>query len=71
MERIPVDSSMIKSVGYEVTSEELEVQFNSGAVYRYRGVPIAVYEELLAADSKGQYMHNHIIAAYPHYQLDQ
>jgi hypothetical protein len=55
---------MIKSVGYEITSEELEVEFNSGTVYRYRGVPVAAYD-------KGQYMHNHIIAAYPHYQLDR
>lgn len=48
---------------------QLEVVFNSGKTWRYIGVPQTVYEELLAAESKGRFMHAHIIGVYPDYLL--
>lgn len=55
MRRIPVDSSSIAEVGYDPASSTLEVVFREGGVYRYFGVPAAVFSEFMAADSKGRY----------------
>lgn len=71
MELVTVESSMIQAVGYDATSQELEVLFNSGKTYRYTGVPQTVYTELLAADSKGQYMRACVIGVYPDYQVSR
>ena len=45
--------------------------FNSGKTYRYTGVPQTVYDDLLAADSKGQYMRACVIDVYPDYQVSR
>jgi hypothetical protein len=66
MEMVTVESSMISAVGYDEAGEILEVVFNSGSIYRYSGVPKDVYEGLLAADSKGSFMHNNILDVYPY-----
>ena len=71
MELVTVESSMIHAVGYDDAAQELEVVFNSGKTYRYTGVPRTVYEELLAADSKGQYMRANVIDVYPDYPLSR
>lgn len=69
MELITVDSSMLHAVGYDADAGELEAVFASGQVWRYRGVPREVYEELLAADSKGRYMNDNVIDVYPDYRV--
>lgn len=61
---IPVESSMIDSVGYDEETRCLQVVFNSGKVYCYEDVPPEVFQELLAAESKGRYMLAHIIDVY-------
>ena len=61
----PVESSMISSVGYDPESRTLAVVFNSGKTYEYQDVPVEVYEGLMAAESKGQYMNEYIIDVYP------
>ena len=65
MKMIPVESSMISSVGYDKATKLLQVVFNSGAVWEYSEVPKEVYDELLASDSKGSYMRSSIIGVYP------
>jgi hypothetical protein len=60
----PVDSEMLEYVGYDAKQKILEVVFNSGDRYQYLNVPATVYEELMSADSIGQYMHKHIIGHY-------
>jgi hypothetical protein len=42
----------------------LEVEFNSGGVYQYSGVPEAVYAALMRASSKGHYLNDHIKDRY-------
>lgn len=66
MQLITVDSSMVHAVGYDPDTQELEVIFNSGRIYRYSGVPRAIYEGLLAAESKGQYMLANVIDRFPY-----
>lgn len=60
MERIPVFSSNVASVGYDEDSETLEIEFKNGAVYQYSCVPIDEYKAFISADSKGTYFHQHI-----------
>jgi KTSC domain len=54
--RIPVSSSNISSIGYDQDSQILEEEFLKGNIYQYFDVPQAVYEEFLSADSKGKYL---------------
>jgi hypothetical protein len=55
MQRTPVDSSTMVSVGYEADSDTLEIEFVSGHVYQYFDVPSSVRDELLASESAGGY----------------
>ena len=68
IERIPVESSNIESIGY--SGYILEVEFQGGSVYRYPEVPIEVYKELMEADSHGSYFHRNVKeAGYDYYQV--
>lgn len=58
MNRIPVVSSNLASVGYE--GGILEIEFKSGLVYQYSGVPAYVFEALMSAPSHGKYFSAHI-----------
>ncbi|MFZ3377381.1 MAG: KTSC domain-containing protein [Chthoniobacterales bacterium] len=51
---------MIRSVGFDQARSILEIEFQSGNVYQYRGVSPDVYDELLSAASKGSYFEAHI-----------
>ncbi len=63
---IPVESSMVDSVGYDEERRLLQVMFTSGQVYCYEDVPPEVFQGLLEAESKGQYMRTHIIDVNPY-----
>lgn len=65
MRRKPVESSAVSSVGYDARSEVLEVEFRSGAVYDYFGVPRPVYESLMKASSKGRFVSRRIRDRFP------
>jgi hypothetical protein len=56
MERTPVESSSVASVGYDRVTCELEIEFLNGRVYRYSLVPPAVYRLLMQAPSIGAYV---------------
>jgi hypothetical protein len=66
MERIAVDSSNVVSVGYDEGT--LEVEFNSG-IYCYYDVPEYIFEELMASDSKGSYLHRNVKNSYSYEQV--
>jgi len=69
VERTPVVSSHIASIGYSSQEQTLEVEFNDGAVYQYFGVPDVIYEEFLHASSHGRFFHNFIRDAYPYSRM--
>ena len=58
--RIPVESSNLKSVGFDSRTKTLEVEFRHGGVYRYLEVPDAVHAELMKAESKGRYFQTNV-----------
>jgi hypothetical protein len=70
MERTPVSSSNISSIGYEESTATLEVGFLSGKVYQYYGVPLEVYQGFISAGSHGTYL-NQVIkkGGYPYSEV--
>ena len=69
MKRKQVESSNLASIGYDVNSEILEVEFKHGGVYQYSDVPEKVYEELMNADSHGVYFSANIRNEYEYKKL--
>jgi hypothetical protein len=53
MEREPVTSRSLRSVGYDPIASELEIEFRSGRVYRFSAVPASVHAWLMRAPKKG------------------
>jgi len=51
VDKVPVPSSIIKSVGYDDVTETLQIHFSNGRVYHYLHVPLETYNALLAAGS--------------------
>lgn len=64
MDRIPVSSSNIASIGYDQKTQTLEVEFLKGSLYQYFDVPQIVYEEFIGADSKGKFLATQIKGIY-------
>jgi len=64
MRRKPVESTSLKSVGYEPSTRTLEVEFHGGRVYRYVGVPPRRYRALLDAESAGRFLNTEIKGVY-------
>lgn len=60
MERQHISSSNISSVGYDIGSSILEIEFSSNDVYQFFNVPENVYRSFLAANSHGQYFYENI-----------
>lgn len=70
MERQHVNSSNLKSVGYDPATRTLEIEFLNSGLYQYSGVPESVYKELMSASSHGQYFDNHIKkGVYPYRKI--
>ena len=55
LERQPVKSRILRSVGYDESSKILEIEFQTGLIYQYAGVPPKVYRELIRSDEVGKY----------------
>ncbi|MDP2113434.1 MAG: KTSC domain-containing protein, partial [Bacteroidota bacterium] len=60
IERTPVASSTIASVGYDAEKQILEIELQHGAIYQYLDVPKEVYNRLMNAGSIGSYFMNEI-----------
>ena len=48
-------SAAIQWMNYDATQHVLEVEFTSGAIYEYFGVPESVYQDFVAAPSHGRF----------------
>ena len=66
VERQPVQSSNVKSVGHDPKTNTLAVEFKDGSVYHYHDVPKDVHESLVSAKSVGGFIHANIKGAYKH-----
>ena len=68
MAREYVTSTSIVWFEFDPRTRTLEIEFISGGVYRYFGVPPAVTDELRTADSQGRFV-NEIIK--PRYRCER
>jgi hypothetical protein len=64
VDRKPVVSSNISSVGYDSDGEVLEIEFNNHSIYQYFDISERVYLDLINADSVGAYFAQHIKGVY-------
>lgn len=72
MSRQPVESTLIRSVGYDPAGSVLEIEFvEDDRVYEYDDVPFSVYSELMAAESKGMYFNEFIRDLYSCIRIDR
>ncbi len=60
---------MLTSVAYLAETSTLELEFRNGAAYRYFAVPRVVFDDLLAAESKGAYFGQCIRDIYPNQRV--
>ena len=65
MELTLVQSSNLRSVGYDPVKNILWIKFKDNSLYEYRNVPESIYRDLMAASSKGKYLWSHIRDVYP------
>lgn len=68
MNRTPVTSSNIVSIGYEAATCILQVEFHGGRIYNYYRVPADAYTALMDADSIGKFL-NSEIKPFHHFRL--
>ena len=64
MREVDLQSTSLKTACYQEQSAFFDLEFQSGMIYRYLGVPVEVYQELLQAESKGRYFNLHIRNRY-------
>jgi len=69
MDRLPVQSSNIRAVGYDPDVQSMEVEFHDGSVYLYEGISENVYEGLMSAQSVGKHFRDNIREEYEYYKL--
>jgi hypothetical protein len=50
-----VKSVILRSVGYDDSTKILEIEFHSGLVYQYLGVPLKVYTDLMRSGEVGKF----------------
>jgi hypothetical protein len=64
MERKRVNSSSIRSVGYDERSRTLEIEFSDGRIIQYSGVPAEVHRRLVSAPSIVSYFRDNVEEAF-------
>ena len=65
-----VASSILVAVAYDPAEGRLRIRFRTGAIFDYDGVPPVVYDELLAAPSKGAYFAEYIRPEFPYRRVE-
>lgn len=64
MERKRVNSSKLRSVGYDERSRVLEIEMSNGQVFQYAGVYPEVYRRLMAAPNPTSFFDDKIAEEY-------
>ena len=69
MSWVLLKSTVLRAVRYSQEQQLLDLEFRSGAIYRYSHFLPNQYADFLAADSHGQYFNHHILNRFPVQQL--
>ena len=67
--REPLASTALLTAGYSKRLHIMEIEFCSGAIYRYLDVPPDVYHDFMSAESKAQYYDWNIKGRYRAFRL--
>lgn len=70
IQMFPVDSSQIRSVGYDSEAETMYIEFNNGQVYRYLEVPSNVFNNLKNSSSPGRFFMSSVKQYYDYSKID-
>lgn len=66
MERTRFASTSVASAGYDPATRVLEIEFSSGRIYQFDGVPHGVFDWLVRTSSKGSFVSRMINDRYPY-----
>lgn len=69
MYRTQVNSSNIRSIGYDQQSATLEVEFTTGDVYQYFNLPEHLHQQFLHSPSHGQFLNDNIRYSYRYQKI--
>jgi hypothetical protein len=69
MQRFPVQSTNLKTVGYDPKTTTLEIEFQDGNVYQYFDVPETLHKELMQAASHGKFFSSQIKGSFRYAKL--
>jgi KTSC domain-containing protein len=64
MERQKVNSSTIRSIGYDAREQILEIEFNNGSIQQYSRVPGEIHRRLMNSTSKASFFTDNIDENY-------
>lgn len=64
IQRTSVKSSNVHSIGYDLTTQILQVEFKNGSIYQYYEVQDYLYSELMNTPSKGKYLKAKIFTGF-------
>ena len=67
---IPVSSSNVSEIGYDIASQTVYVRYLNGSLYIYKGVPEPDFEGLKNAPSVGSYLHRNYKNVYPYERIE-
>jgi len=62
MNRIPVESANIKSIGHDPALNVMEVEFQNGSLYAYANVGPESYRKIMSHSSIGSAFYYHVRA---------
>lgn len=71
VERTPVKSSNIVSVGYDPDGKTLHIEYTGGHVYHYHDVDKSVHDDMIASKSVGGFVHANIKNNYKHSRTEE
>lgn len=52
MNKVPVTSAILSTIAYDLGNSDLLVEFINGSTYKYRKVPVRVFNALLLAQGQ-------------------
>lgn len=69
MNWIILDSEALAATAFDPVKHQLYLRFRTGKMYRYFDFPPNLFEEFLAAESKGKYFSEHIREHFPYEEV--
>ena len=63
---IAVESTTLRTIAYDESLTVLRLEFCSGAIYDYFGVPVVVHDALLRAPSSGTCFNEMVRGSFPY-----